>query len=113
MSEKGKSYFSTIDQNEWGGIDKKMRDVIFHKYFLGTGKGGRGIETKWNDDNKHTKGLFDFVSKRKFDEYGNITHKICKYDGRLYPIGMFRKHKSTRDGYESRMKRNSSKLNRR
>ena len=113
MSEKGKSYFSTIDQSEWGGIDNKMKDVVFHKYFLGTGKSGRGIEIKWNDDNKHTKRLYDFVSKRKFDEYGNITHKICKYSGSLYPIEMFGKDKKSRDGYQSRSRKNQSKRLRR
>lgn len=112
MSKK-ESYFSTIKQSEWGGIDDKMKEIVFIKYFLGSNKSGRGIDIKWNDDNKNTKRLYDFVSKRKFDEYGNITNKICKYDGRLYPIGMFGKNKKSRDGYMSRMKKNSGKLNRR
>ena len=111
MSKKKESYFSTIKQSEWGGIDDKMKEIVFHKYFLGDVKDRYG--NRWNDDNKNTKRLYDFVSKRKFDEYGNVTDKICKYDGRLYPIEMFRKQKSSRDGYDSRMKKNSGKLNRR
>ena len=65
------SYFSTIEQSEWGGVDDKMKEVIFHKYFLGDDKSGR-YGNKWDDDNKNTKRLYTFVSKRKFDEYGNI-----------------------------------------
>lgn len=113
MSNKKESYFSTIKQSEWGGIDDKMKEIVFHKYFLGKGKSGRGIEVKWNDENKYTKRLYDFVSNRKFDEYGNITHKVCKYDGRLYEIEMFGKDKKSKDGYQSRRKGNTNKLNRR
>lgn len=113
MNKKKVSYFSTIKQSEWGGVDDKMKEIVFIKYFLGSIKSGKGIEVRWNDNNKFTKRLYDFVSKRKFDEYGNITDKICKYDGRLYPIEMFGKDKKSRDGYSSRMKKNSNKLNRR
>ena len=74
---------------------KKMKEIVFIKYFLGSKKSGRGIEIRWNDDNKYTKRLYDFVSNRKFDEYGNITHKVCKYDGRLYEIEMFGKDKKS------------------
>ena len=111
MSEKNKSYFSTIKQSEWGGVDDKMKEIIFHKYFLGTIKGGYG--NRWNDDNKNTKRLYDFVSNRKFDEYGNVTNKVCKYDGSLYPIEMFGKDKKSRDGFQSRCRKNSGKSNRR
>ena len=69
MSKKKESYFSTIKQSEWGGIDDKMKEIVFHKYFLGDVKDRYG--NRWNDDNKNTKRLYDFVSKRKFDEYGN------------------------------------------
>ena len=113
MSKKNESYFSTIKQSEWGGVDDKMKEIVFIKYFLGSKKSGKGVEIRWNDDNKNTKRLFDFVSNRKFDEYGNITDKICKYDGSLYPIEMFGKNKNSRDGYNSRCKKNYGKLNRR
>ena len=73
MSKKKESYFSTIKQSEWGGIDDKMKEIVFHKYFLGDVKNRYG--DRWNDDNKNTKRLYDFVSKRKFDEYGNVTDK--------------------------------------
>tara|TARA_R110002167_G_scaffold357891_1_gene573622 strand:- start:3397 stop:3732 length:336 start_codon:yes stop_codon:yes gene_type:complete len=111
MSEENKSYFSTIKQSEWGGVDDKMKEIIFHKYFLGTVKGGYG--NRWNDDNKNTKRLYTFVSNRKFDEYGNITHKICKYSGSLNTIDMFGKDKKSRDGYQSRSKKNQNKRVRR
>jgi|TARA_Y100000766_G_C18664168_1_gene486673 hypothetical protein len=111
MSKKKESYFSTIKQSEWGGIDDKMKEIVFHKYFLGDVKDRYG--NRWNDDNKNTKRLYDFVSKRKFDEYGNVTDKICGYCGSLYPIERFGKEKSSRDGYSSRIKEHRSKRNRR
>jgi|TARA_Y100000114_G_scaffold109165_1_gene102598 hypothetical protein len=113
MSKKKESYFSTIKQKEWGGIDDRMKDIVFDKYFLGTLKGGKGIEVRWKDDNRNTKRLYDFISRRKFDEYGNITHKVCKYDGTLYDIELFGKDKKSRDGYQSRRRGNTNKLNRR
>ena len=106
------SYFSTIEQSEWGGGDDKMKEVIFHKYFLGDDKSGR-YGNKWDDDNKNTKRLYTFVSKRKFDEYGNITDKICGYCGSLYSINEFGKDKKSRDGYQNRIRKHSSKTNRR
>ena len=106
------SYFSTIEQSEWGGVDDKMKEVIFHKYFLGDDKSGR-YGNKWDDDNKNTKRLYTFVSKRKFDEYGNITDKICDYCGSLYSINEFGKDKKSRDGYQNRIRKHSSKTNRR
>ena len=32
------SYFNTIKENEWGDVSKKMKEIIFHKYFLGKNK---------------------------------------------------------------------------
>ena len=95
-----------------GGVDDKMKEVIFHKYFLGDDKSGR-YGNKWDDDNKNTKRLYTFVSKRKFDEYGNITDKICGYCGSLYSINEFGKDKKSRDGYQNRIRKHSSKTNRR
>jgi len=113
MSKKDESYFSTIKQSEWGGVDDKMKEIVFIKYFLGSKKSGKGIEIRWNDDNKNTKRLYTFVSKRKFDEYGNITDKICGYCGSLYSIDEFGKDKKSRDGYQNRIRKHSSKTNRR
>ena len=36
MSKKNESYFSTIKQSEWGGVDDKMKEIVFIKYFLGS-----------------------------------------------------------------------------
>ena len=44
MSKKKESYFSTIKQSEWGGIDDKMKEIVFHKYFLGDVKNRYGID---------------------------------------------------------------------
>ena len=46
MSKKKESYFSTIKQSEWGGIDDKMKEIVFHKYFLGDVKDRYG--NRWN-----------------------------------------------------------------
>lgn len=109
---KKDSYFSTIRQSEWGGIDDKLKEIVFHKYFLGKPKGGKYGDV-WNEENKNTKKLYDFVSKREFDEYGNIINKVCGYDGKLYPIEEFYKKKDSIDGYGNRCKKNSVKRNRR
>tara|TARA_B110000208_G_scaffold72856_1_gene93842 strand:+ start:1255 stop:1596 length:342 start_codon:yes stop_codon:yes gene_type:complete len=100
-------YYNTIKENEWGDVSKKMKDIIFHKYFLGKIKSGRGIEVKWNDENKDTKRLRKFVSKRGFDEYGDIISKVCSFCGRMLSIEKdgvinFRKNEKSRDGLNER-----------
>ena len=53
-----------------------FQEIVFHKYFLGDVKNRYG--DRWNYDNKNTKRLYDFVSKRKFDEYGNALLPTTK-----------------------------------
>ena len=116
-SNKKKSYYSTISETEWDDVSKKMKDVIFHKYFLGEGKGGK-YGDRWDDENKFTKRLRSFISKRDFDEYGNIVGKVCGFCCSMIPLErdgeiLYRKNKSSRDGLGNRGKCCSSKTNRR
>ena len=112
MSSKQDSYFNTIREKEWGNVDDKLKEVIFHRYFYGKGKGGKWGD-KWEEDNKFTKRLFTFFSKRKFDENGELIGKVCNYSGKLYPIEEFPKDKKSRDGYTSRIRKYMGKTNRR
>jgi len=109
------SYYNTIKENEWGDVSKKMKEIIFHKYFLGKNKSW-GV--KWDDENKYTKSLRKFVSMREFDEYGDVISKVCNYCGRMLPIEKdgvryFRKDKKSKDGLDGRGKCCSGKLKKR
>jgi len=100
------SYFSTIKHKEWDDVSNKLKEIIFHRYFLGKPKGGR-YGDKWDDENKFTLRLRKFVSMREFNKYGDIISKVCNYCGSMLPIEKdgviyFRKDKKSKDGLKGR-----------
>tara|TARA_B110000037_G_C16877261_1_gene406494 strand:+ start:60 stop:401 length:342 start_codon:yes stop_codon:yes gene_type:complete len=100
------SYFSTIKHREWDDVSDKLKEIIFHRYFLGKQKSGR-YDTKWDDETKFTIRLRKFVSGRNFNEYGDVIGKVCNYCGSMLPIEKdgviyFRKDKKSKDGLNGR-----------
>ena len=91
--------------DDWKEVDKDLKDIIYTKYFLGKGKGGRWGD-RWDGDNRETKRFIDFYNKRQFDEFGIITGKVCNYCGRLGAIELYLKdtRDESRDGYTHRCK---------
>jgi hypothetical protein len=99
------------DDSEWRKVSDELKQIIFHKYFIGENKDRWGNRYDGND--KDTQRLKKFISKRMFDEYGFITQKCCNYSGSFYSISDFGKDKNSRDGLQSRCKKHQNKRNRR
>ena len=106
------SWSISTGRSPLAAVRKTKKGAALKRWFKEEWKDEKG-NVCGSEENKNTKKLYDFVSRREFDEYGNIINKVCRYDGSLYPIEEFGNDKKSIDGYSSRCKKNSGKRNRR